>query len=224
MLPKEIPEHPGLDIKVYMQTATEVGGDYYDFSSHIDGSFNIAIGDATGHGMKAGTLVTMMKSLFVANSAGKDIEGFFISSNAAIKNSNLTRMMAGFAMLNISDHKAKYINAGMPSMYHYIKDKKEVEEIKQHNMPLGAMKIEKYNAKEIILNKGDVLLLMTDGFPELHNPDDELFGYERVYSSFEKAAEKEPEEIINYLNEEGTRWRKNKELLDDVAFVVVKVK
>ncbi len=224
MLPKEIPQHPGLDIKVYMQTATEVGGDYYDFSSHVDGSFNIAIGDATGHGMKAGTLVTMMKSLFVANSTGKDLEGFFASTNAAIKNSNLKRMMAGFAMLNIRDHKARYINAGMPSLYHYIKNKKEVEEIKQHNLPLGAMKIEKYNATEIILSKGDVLLLMTDGFPELYNPDEELFGYEQVYSSFKEAAEKEPGKIIKHLNEEGNRWRGNKELLDDVTFVVVKIK
>jgi sigma-B regulation protein RsbU (phosphoserine phosphatase) len=165
-----------------------------------------------------------MKSLFVANSAGKDIEGFFASSNAAIKNSNLKRMMAGFAMLNIKDHKALYINAGMPSVYHYIKNKKEVEEVKQHNLPLGAMKIEKYNATEISLNKGDVLLLMTDGFPELYNPEKELFGYERVMSSFKKSAEKEPEEIIKYLNDEGTRWRKDKELQDDVTFVVVKVK
>ncbi|HKJ81362.1 MAG TPA: SpoIIE family protein phosphatase, partial [Ignavibacteriaceae bacterium] len=224
MLPKEIPQFPGLDIKVYMQTATEVGGDYYDFSSHIDGSYNIAIGDATGHGMKAGTLVTMMKSLFVANSAGKDIEGFFMSSNAAIKNSNLKRMMVGFAMLNISDHKVRYINAGMPSVYHFVKNEKKIKEIKQHNMPLGAMKIEKYNATEINLNKGDVLLLMTDGFPELHNPSDELFGYERVLITFEKVAEKEPEEIINYLNEEGNRWRKDKELQDDFTFVVVKIK
>lgn len=224
MLPKEIPQFPGLDIKVFMQTATEVGGDYYDFSSHANGSFNIAIGDATGHGMKAGTLVTMMKSLFVANSGGKDIEGFFASTNAAIKNSNLKRMMAGFAMLNISGHKARYINAGMPSVYHYVKNKKEIEEIKQHNLPLGAMKIEKYNATEINLNKGDVLLLMTDGFPELQNPEGELLGYEKVLSTFGKVADNEPEEIIKYLNDEGKRWKKNKELLDDVTFVVIKVK
>ena len=32
MLPKELPNLPHLDIAVYMKTATEVGGDYYDFS------------------------------------------------------------------------------------------------------------------------------------------------------------------------------------------------
>ena len=224
MLPESVPKFPDLDVAVYMQTATEVGGDYYDFSSHIDGSFNIAIGDATGHGMKAGTLVTMMKSLFTVNSAKSSIEEFFNSSNAAIKNSNLKRMMAGFAMLNITDHKAKLINAGMPPVYHYKKNESRVEELKLHSLPLGAMAMEKYNSMEINLNSGDKIIMMSDGYPELHNQSDELFGYEKVLSTIQNNAEKEPEELIKFLNDEGAGWREDKELLDDVTFVVVKVK
>ncbi len=224
MLPKQIPNHPGLDIKFYMQTATEVGGDYYDFSYCNDGSFNIAIGDATGHGMKAGTLVTMLKSLFIANSSSVDIEEFFTSSNAAIKNSNLKRMMAAFAMLNITDHKAKFINAGMPPLYHYKKNKSKVEEIKHYNLPIGAMKNENYKSLEINLNKGDVLVMMSDGFPELHNISDDLFGYERAFAAIKKAAEKEPEEIIAHFKKEADVWSGNKEPDDDITFVVIKVK
>ena len=47
-----------------MKTATEVGGDYYDFHIGLDGTLTVVIGDATGHGMKAGTMVTTTKSLF----------------------------------------------------------------------------------------------------------------------------------------------------------------
>ena len=224
MLPKQIPNYPGLDIKVYMQTATEVGGDYYDFSYSNDDSINIAIGDVTGHGMKAGTLVTMLKSLFIANSSSVDIEEFFTSSNAAIKNSNLKRMMAAFAMLNITDHKAKFINAGMPPLYHYTKNKSKVEEIKHYNLPIGAMKNENYKSLEIKLNKGDVLVMMSDGFPELRSNSDELYGYERVYTAIEKIAEKEPEDIIKHFKEEAKSWSVNKELEDDITFVVIKIK
>jgi len=63
MLPKELPNLPNLDIAVYMQTATEVGGDYYDFQVGLDGTLTTIIGDATGHGMKAGTVVTITKRL-----------------------------------------------------------------------------------------------------------------------------------------------------------------
>ena len=102
MLPKELPQIDNLEIAVYMKTATEVGGDYYDFSTKEDGSLNVCLGDATGHGMKAGTLVSMIKSLFTANSIDKSLEEFFSSTNEALKNAKLDKMMMAFAMLNIN--------------------------------------------------------------------------------------------------------------------------
>ena len=127
-------------------------------------------------------------------------------------------------MINITDHKAKLINAGMPPVYHYKKNESRVEELRQHSLPLGAMAMERYNSTEINLNSGDTLIMMSDGYPELHNQSDELFGYEKVLSTIGNNAEKEPEELIKLLKEEGTEWRGEKELLDDVTFVVVKVK
>ncbi len=40
MLPRELPKVSNLDIAVYMKTATEVGGDYYDFHVQPDGTLN----------------------------------------------------------------------------------------------------------------------------------------------------------------------------------------
>ena len=59
LLPEKLPDLPNLQIAVYMKTATEVGGDYYDFYISADGTLNVAMGDATGHGMQAGTVVTL---------------------------------------------------------------------------------------------------------------------------------------------------------------------
>ena len=56
-----------------MKTATEVGGDYYDFHVGVDGTLTIVLGDATGHGMRAGTMVTSAKSLFNSYGANPDI-------------------------------------------------------------------------------------------------------------------------------------------------------
>ena len=55
MLPTELPIIENLEISAYMKTATEVGGDYYDFDLLNEGVLNVAIGDGTGHGMQAGT-------------------------------------------------------------------------------------------------------------------------------------------------------------------------
>ena len=66
MLPNELPVLPNLDIAVSMKTATEIGGDYYDFDLMPDGTLTVALGDATGHGTKAGMMVVIAKSRFTA--------------------------------------------------------------------------------------------------------------------------------------------------------------
>jgi len=64
ILPKTVPKHPDIDMAFYMKTANEVGGDYYDFQQMEDSTFIVVIGDVTGHGMKSGVVVAVMKGLF----------------------------------------------------------------------------------------------------------------------------------------------------------------
>jgi len=224
MLPKELPQIHHLDIAVYMQTATEVGGDFYDFSFKEDGSLNVVLGDATGHGMKAGIMVSSMKSIFTTNASKMAIEDFFETANNGIKSMNLKRMMMGLIMLNINKNTFKLINAGMPPVFLYRKKTKRLNEITEHGMPIGAMNQSRYNVKEEFLEKGDILLLMSDGMPELKNANDEMYGYKRIRKGFEDVAEKAPEEIVSYLKNEGAGWINNADPDDDVTFVVIKVK
>jgi serine phosphatase RsbU (regulator of sigma subunit) len=91
-------------------------------------------------------------------------------------------------------------------------------------MPLGAMKGIAYDIKEFKIERGDTLLLMSDGFAELKSPNQEVFGYKRARNSFEESAKKEPEEIIAYLRAQARSWTSDKEPDDDVTFVVIKVK
>ncbi|MBL1214574.1 MAG: SpoIIE family protein phosphatase [Ignavibacteriae bacterium] len=224
MLPKDLPKIENLEIAFYMKTATEVGGDYYDYSIKEDGSLNICLGDATGHGMKAGTLVSMMKSLFIANSVDKNLIDFFKSSNISLKKSNMERMMMGFVMINFKDNNAELINAGLPPVYHYVKSENIIKELTQHNLPLGAMSSDNYKITEIELDHGDVLLIMTDGFPELQNDNSELFGYDRVKNAFAQITSGSPNEIINHLKVEGAEWVNGKDPDDDITFAVIKCK
>ena len=223
MLPKNIPQLKDFEISVFMKTATEVGGDYYDFSFMHNGSLNIAIGDATGHGMKAGTMVTMIKSLFTANSRIEEITEFFKTTNEAIKNSNLKRMLISFAMLNIYGNNLKVLNAGMPPVYYYKNITREIVELGGHNLPLGAMHKDIYTADKIEMNHGDVILLLSDGFPELQNDQSEQYGYARLVGILSKIAVKNADEIISELKNEVSNWT-TKEPDDDITFVVIKVK
>jgi serine phosphatase RsbU (regulator of sigma subunit) len=114
--------------------------------------------------------------------------------------------------------------AGMPPVYLFRNKHKIIEEYLMEGMPLGTMDNFPYELRKMELFTGDTILLMSDGFPELKNQKNELFGYKRAKNSFEEVAEKNPEEIITYLKNEGNRWSDNKEPDDDVTFVVIKVK
>lgn len=224
MLPRAVPQLSNLDIAVYMQTATEVGGDYYDFSVGLDGTLNIALGDATGHGMQAGTLVTIMKGIFTLEAAKSEVIPFFNKSVEAIKEIKLGRLMMAFVFLKIKDNRVSLSNAGVPPVYIFRKDKNEVEEIDNKGMPLGAMNKFPYKETKTELNKGDVIYLLSDGLPELSNGEKEIYGYERIKKTFNEIGEKSAEEIIEHLKNTAKDWSGDKIPDDDVTFVVIKVK
>jgi serine phosphatase RsbU (regulator of sigma subunit) len=207
-----------------MKTATEVGGDYYDFHLHLDGTLTVILGDATGHGMMSGMMVSIMKSLFMSDRSNRKLQPFFENASAAIKDMKLGRLMMALTCVQIQDHKIITTNAGMPPLFIYKKSSQSIEEVALNNMPLGAMKGISYDIKELNIEQGDVLLLMSDGFAELKNEKGEMFGYRRARNSFEETARKEPEEIVDYLKNTGIQWSNDEDPEDDVTFVVIKVK
>jgi len=224
MLPKELPQLPHLDIAVYMETATEVGGDYYDFHVALDGTLTVVVGDATGHGMKAGTMVTTAKSLFNSYAPNPDILFSFKEITRCIKQMNFGKLSMCMTMLKIKGDKMQISTAGMPPSFIFRRDTRVVEEHLFKAMPLGTMEKFPYEIKDTTLNPGDTILLLSDGLPELKNDDEEMYGYKRIRNGFEDVAEKAPEEIVSYLKNEGAGWVNNADPDDDVTFVVIKVK
>ena len=224
MLPKETPKINNLEIAAYMETATEVGGDYYDFNIDEDGSLTVVVGDATGHGMKAGTIVTITKSLFNSSASDNNILETFSKISKVIKEMKFRQLSMCLLMLKIKDYKLTISSAAMPPIFIYRCKTKTVDEILIKGMPLGAISNFPYSYEETNLQKGDNILLMSDGFPELMNGDGEIFGYERTRNLFGKIGNKKPDEIISKLKDTGVKWLNGREPDDDVTFVVIKVK
>jgi serine phosphatase RsbU (regulator of sigma subunit) len=224
MLPQNLPELPNLDIAVYMKTATEVGGDYYDFRVSMDGTLTVVAGDATGHGMKAGTMVSVVKGLFNSYAANNNILFVFGEMSRCIKQMNFNQLAMCMTMLKISGQKLRLSSAGMPPVLIYRGKTNSVEERLIKGMPLGTMVTFPYEEQETTLNPGDVVFVMSDGFPEMKNVDGELFGYDRVQEVFASSAAAEPDEIIDSLKEAETGWTGNAAPDDDITFIIIKVK
>jgi len=224
MLPREVPKIPNLDIATYMKTATEVGGDYYDFNVGLEGTFTAVVGDATGHGMRAGTMVTSTKNLFSSYAENDDIINTFHEMTRCIKNMNLENLSMCMTMIKINENRVRISSAGMPPVYIYKKRTSAVEEYLFEGMPLGTMKDFPYEVKETTLESGDTILMMSDGFPELQNRNSEMLGFQQTKHLFEECALESPEDIIASLKNAGSNWINDKDPDDDVTFVVIKVK
>ena len=224
MLPKELPDLPNLDIAVYMKTATEVGGDYYDFHVGLDGTLTVVVGDATGHGMKAGTMVTATKSLFNILAPSPDVLTTFSEISRILKGMRFNQLSMCLLLIKIKGDQLTASSAAMPPALIYRKKNRAIEEIFMKGMPLGTINNFPYTIKESHLEQGDTILVLSDGLPELKNSNNEIFGYDRTKTEFHSVGEKEPEEIVNHLKTSASDWINNEDPGDDITFVVIKVK
>jgi serine phosphatase RsbU (regulator of sigma subunit) len=224
MLPQKIPRPEYCDIDVFMKTATEVGGDYYDFYSGNDGSLTVVIGDATGHGMKAGTMVTAVKSLFGTYSEAMEIPAFYKNCSKILKGMNLKNLFMAMMVLRIKKNKIVASGAGMPPALMYRNNSGTVADIQMKGPPLGALSNYSYRQTEINVKSGDILLLMSDGFVELFNPDDDMLGLGRVKAIFRKVAQHPFGEIIESMNKAGVEWSRGRIQADDITFILIKFK
>lgn len=224
MLPKFIPQISDYDIAVFMKTSTEVGGDYYDFNVSSDGTLTIVIGDATGHGLRAGTLVTAAKSLFNILGSHQDIAYSLREFSRCIVALDFQRLSMCMTFLKIKDNQFKVGSAGMPPLYIYRAVTQMVDEFIIEGAPLGTFIGFPYQIKSQELKPGDVILLMTDGFPELISKSGEVFNYTRVSELFRKHADLPSEKIIEEFEKAASDWLQGKEADDDLTFVVLKVR
>ena len=223
MLPKKLPQLPNLQIAAFMRTATEVGGDYYDFLVQDNQELNIGFGDATGHGLQAGTMITLIKGFFTSEAAKLEPQQFLEHCSRMIREIKLGRILMSFSLLRIMDSKLLISSAGMPPVFYYTKSEGETEEILIPGIPLGAMKKSSYKLVEKELRSGDTLLLFTDGFPEQTNSNNEMLNYARAKNHFNNVAENSPDEIIKSLVKKADEWMSGKLQTDDITFIAIKV-
>ena len=224
MLPEKTPEHPNYEIAWYMKTATEVGGDYYDYSLNEGGSLILTLGDATGHGMQAGVVVTAAKSLFMNLADKMNITDMFKDMSKSLRSMNLKHLGMAMTVLKMDDHKMHISSAGIPPALIFRSQDRTIEEVDINGMPLGLARNFDYEERTLELNPGDTILLMSDGLPERQNTKEEEFGYPRTQELFKKTADKTAADVCEFMVNECEKWAEGKPQDDDLTLLAIKVK
>jgi len=223
MLPKKMPSLPGYDMAVFMETATEVGGDYYDYSVSPDGTLVLALGDATGHGMKAGIMVAAAKSYFHTLVHEMNNLTMLERISSGLQNMNMKMMYMGLTLTRCNGSEIEIATAGMPPALHFKKESNSVDRIILKGLPLGGKVQYPYENRKLILNTGDVLLMMSDGLTELFNSERKMLGLKKVEDVISNSGGMSASDIINQLTQLINRWSGGREPHDDITIMVLKM-
>jgi serine phosphatase RsbU (regulator of sigma subunit) len=232
LLPKEqdIQGFKDLDIAGFMESANEVGGDYYDVISGQN-SIKIAIGDVTGHGLESGVLMIMAQTAvrtLLANDE-KDPVQFLSALNHAIYH-NLHRMNIDKNMsLAILDyHNKKLTITGQHETVIVMRAHGELELIDTIDLgfPIGLEEnISAFIGKfSVQLDIGDVVVLYTDGITESENYNKVLYGIERLIDVIKQEYHQTAIAICQAVIDDVRRHIGSHTVYDDITLVVLKQK
>ena len=221
LLAKEKPKRDDLEISTYIQCATEVGGDYYDFIEFEDGSLLVICGDATGHGTASGMMVSITKAGLLGIDS-KDPNYIMKTLNKIIKKVDIGRLRMSLNLAHFQNGSIKLTSAAMPPIYHFEKKNNKVDEIQISNLPLGGLMTEDFTVLDKKFSKGDVIVMISDGLPEAPNKTGDLLDYEAVKNCVEKNSLKSAEEIKDELVKLSDNWLDGIHNPDDITIVVCK--
>ncbi len=222
MLPDEHPDHPLADVACRMQTATEVGGDYYDFAAgeHL----SLVVGDAAGHGLHAGMVVAVARSLF--RTGGPEDPLITVIERIRTGVESFHQPMAAIAvfLLRLEPGRCRFVSAGMPPLWLWRQATGEVEEILVPAVPLGTLAQAEYRESDFSVAPGDTLLLTTDGLAENRDPAGEAFGYDRVRDCFADLAGSDAASIVEGLLAVAESHLAGAAPEDDITVVALRIR
>ena len=223
LLPKTLPVINNLDIAGYLRTSTEVGGDYYDFFEQPDGSLYAICGDATGHGTPSGMLVSITKAGLIGlpQMSPKDM---LHELNRVVKKVDLGILRMSLNIALVKDNQITLSSAGMPPYFIYRASTNTAEEIQLSGVPLGSFNDVHFDQTTTPFNKGDILVILSDGLPEAPNLAGDLFDYQKVQNLIAQYGNSSADEVIKQLMTEADTWLAGNHNPDDITLVVIKHK
>lgn len=220
------PKRKDIDIFALMNTAKEVGGDFYDFYFIDDTKLAFLIADVSGKGIPAAMFMmaskTMIKGLAEAQ---KNIEDVFMEANKKLCESNEAEMFltAWMGILDLESGLLTYSNAGHnpPLIY---RNNKEFNYIKDRpNFIMAGLSSAKYIRHEITLNPGDKIFLYTDGVTEAENINHELYGEDRLIKKLNEIKSDNPTSLCNEVLSDVKKYAGEAPQSDDITMLGFKL-
>lgn len=227
-IPTVFPPYPGhseFDIYAAMDTAKEVGGDFYDFYFVGENKLGFLIADVSGKGIPAAMFMMTAKTIIKGYAeSGKSVDEVFTIANEKLCESNEAGMFvtAWFGVLDLLTGKVEFVNAGhnpplvrhKDSTFDYLKSKP--------SFVIAGMDGMKYRRNEFFLSPGDEIYLYTDGVTEATDSENRLYGEERLVRFLNTLHGLSGEEICHAVKADVADFVGDTPQFDDITMLYLK--
>ena len=225
LLPRELPQVPGLEIgHVYQSSArVDVGGDLYDFVVLGDGRLAVVIGDVLGKGISAAADMAMAKYSFrvLAREGGEPAAFLRAANDVACEEIEPGKFVTLLAVVvDVARREVNAASAGHPPA-RVVDPHGNVTALGGTGLPLGIEPAQEYAGERAWLERGAVVVLYTDGVVEARR-EGELYGEERLDRLVAEGRRLPAQELAEEILADCRAFAGG-ELADDCAVVCLKL-
>ena len=226
ILPPEMPIVGDWTIAARYSPMTSVAGDLYGFPSAPPDSLNVILADVMGHGVPAALIASMVKvSVFAGAEKQESAASILGDLNATLcKDAPGQYATAAYASLDQQSGTGRYASAGHPPPLLRRRKTRRVDRLDQSGLLLGVRTKENYEESLFRFEKGDRLLLYSDGLTDAENPAGASFGDAVLLKFLETSDYLTAEQFASALLEKVLGWPERgpeSDQTDDITFVVI---
>jgi serine phosphatase RsbU (regulator of sigma subunit) len=205
--------------------AREVGGDFFNYFALPDGQVALLVGDVSGKGVGAALLMANIQaSLRTRFALGQDLSAIVDAIDREIETNSPGQMYATLfvGILDPGTRRLRYVNAGHHPQY-VLPTRGGLDRMSATGLPAGLLAGRGYVEKDIQLERGDLIFFYTDGCPETENPQEEMFGSERLESLLILSSSGGTSDVLLRVETALKEFRDTREPYDDATMMAVRV-
>lgn len=223
LLPRKA-EVRGLEIGIRSRPARDITGDVYEFYEHGGDYTVIAFGDVSGKGPAAALYGALVSGLLRTLAPRRRSPAMLMQSiNEALLERRVDAQYATLTVL-LWDPRTRlltFCNAGGEAPLIFRKG--EILTLRASGVPVGLLEDRQYEEVECQTERGDAILLYSDGVQDQLNEDEKHFSCARTLDLFRKYGAERPQKIADAVIKELDKFRADTPITDDQTIVVMKV-
>ena len=223
LLPRSLPRFENFRIHAFNNPTRYVGGDFYDFQQLSSGEWVGVLADVSGKGMGAALLSSMvLGALSVEFHSSTQPQEVLNRVNQLLCEKSLPyQFVTLFLFLLSPQGLGQFISAGHNPAYLFRSATGKIEELESNANVLGLFNTASYESGAFRLDKGDILVVYSDGLTDAQNPQEEMFGEERLLQLIRQEAPSGSLALEQKFLNDIAEFTQGMPQTDDITFVVV---